>query len=64
MITTPGETSPDRQDLRYLVGFGLTYKLSREVQIKGEARREWLHSNVPGNDYTADVFLLGLRFQR
>jgi hypothetical protein len=64
VITTPGETSPDRQDLRYLVGFGLTYKLSREVQIKGEARREWLHSNVPGNDYTADVFLLGLRFQR
>jgi hypothetical protein len=50
--------------LRYLVGFGLTYKLSREVQIKGEARREWLRSNVPGNDYTADVFLLGLRFQR
>jgi hypothetical protein len=64
VITTPGETSPDRQDLRYTAGFGLTYKLSREVQIKGEVRRDWLHSNVPGNDYTADTFLLGLRFQR
>ena len=64
VVTTPGETSPDRQDLRYMIGFGLTYKLSREVQIKGEVRRDWLHSNVPGNDYTADTFLLGLRFQR
>jgi hypothetical protein len=64
VVTTPGETSPDRQDLRYQIGFGLTYKLSREVWLKGEVRRDWLHSNVPGNDYTADTFLLGLRFQR
>jgi len=64
VITTPGDTSPDRQDLRYEIGFGLTYKLSREVQLKGEVRRDWLHSNVPGNDYTADIFLLGLRLQR
>jgi len=64
VITTPGDTSPDRQDLRYEIGFGLTYKLSREVHLKGEVRRNWLHSNVPGNDYTADTFLLGLRLQR
>lgn len=64
VITVPGETSPDRQDLRYEAGFGLTYKLSREVQLKGEVRRDWLHSNVAGNDYTADTFLLGLRLQR
>ena len=59
-----GRTSPDRQDLRYQIGFGLTYKLNREVQLKGEVRQDWLRSNVPGNDYTADTFLLGLRFQR
>jgi hypothetical protein len=64
VITTPGETTPDRQDLRYGIGFGLTYKLNREVQIKGEVRRDWLHSNVAGSDYTADLFLLGLRLQR
>ncbi len=64
VITTPGETSPDRQDLRYEIGFGLTYKLSREVQLKGEVRRNWLHSNVDGNDYTSNIFLLGLRLQR
>jgi hypothetical protein len=54
----------DRRDLVYEVGFGLTYKLNREVQLKGEYRRDWLHSNIAGNDYTADVFLLGLRLQR
>ncbi len=48
----------------YEVGFGLTYKLNRDVQLKGEVRRDWLHSNIAGNDYTADVFLLGLRLQR
>ena len=64
VISTPGDTSPDRQDLRYEIGFGLTYKLSREVQIKGEVRRDWLHSNVAGNDYASNIFLLGLRLQR
>jgi hypothetical protein len=64
VISTPGETTPDRQDLRYEIGFGLTYKLSREVQIKGEVRRDWSHSNVAGSDYTSSIFLLGLRLQR
>ena len=64
VITTPGETSPDRQDLRYQVGFGLTYKLNPEAQIKGEVRHDWLRSNVAGNDYNSTVFLLGLRLQR
>ncbi len=64
VISTPGETTPDRQDLRYALGFGLTYKLSREMQIKGEVRRDWSHSNVAGSDYTSNIFLLGLRLQR
>ncbi len=64
VISTPGETSPDREDHRYYVGAGLTYKLNRSVQIKGDFRHEWLHSNVAGNDYTASIFLLGIRFQR
>ncbi len=53
-----------RQDKRFSAGVGLTYKLTRSAQIKGEFRQDWLRSNVSGNDYTASVFLLGLRFQR
>jgi hypothetical protein len=54
----------DREDTRYSAGVGLTYKLNRTMQLKGEFRQDWLHSNVAGNDYTSSVFLLGLRFQK
>jgi hypothetical protein len=54
----------DREDRRLSAGAGLTYKISRSVQIKGEFQQYWLHSNVAGNDYTASVFLFGVRFQR
>jgi hypothetical protein len=63
VVTTPGGTV-DRQDKRFSAGVGLTYKLNRSVQIKSEFRQDWLRSNVSGNDYTASVFLLGLRFQQ
>lgn len=53
-----------REDKRYSAGAGLTYKLNRTTQIKGEVRQDWLRSNVTGNDYTASIFLLGLRFQQ
>ncbi len=53
-----------REDKRYSAGFGLTYKLNRTTQIKGEFRQDWLRSNVSGNDYTASIFMLGLRFQQ
>jgi hypothetical protein len=53
----------DRADKRFSAGVGLTYKLNRLVQIKGEVRQEWLRSNVTGNDYNATIFLLGLRLQ-
>ena len=54
----------DRIDRRYSAGVGLTYKLNRSVQLKGEFRQDWLRSNVVGVDYTASVFMAGLRFQR
>jgi hypothetical protein len=53
-----------REDQRYAATARLTYKLSREVQLKGEYRREWQTSNVLGGDYAANIFLLGLRLQR
>ena len=64
VITTPGETTPDRQDLRYSIGLGLTYKFSRELWLKGEFQQNWVRSNVSGNDYDASLFLLGVRLQR
>jgi hypothetical protein len=53
-----------RQDDRYAGSFALTYKLTRELQLKGELRREWLDSNIAGNNYQAYVALLGVRLQR
>ena len=54
----------DRLDKHFSAGAGLTYKLNRFAQIKGEFRQDWTRSNVTGVDYTASVFMLGLRLQR
>jgi hypothetical protein len=54
----------NREDRRYAASIGLVYKLSRDMQLKGELRQYWLRSNVSGVDYTATAILVGLRFQR
>jgi hypothetical protein len=54
----------DRIDQRMYASIALTYKLTRELQAKAEVRRDWVVSNVPGVDYVANQFLLGLRAQR
>jgi hypothetical protein len=54
----------DRIDHRYFVSLALIYKLSREVHLKGEIRRDWLRSNVPDIDWSANLFLVGVRLQR
>jgi hypothetical protein len=51
-------------DNRYTIGAGLTYKMNRNVQLKGEARREQRESNVPDEDYVAHIFMMGLRLQQ
>jgi hypothetical protein len=53
-----------RLDNRYAGSFALIYKLNREMQLKGELRREWLTSSLSGNNYQAYVALLGVRLQR
>ncbi len=53
-----------RTDNRYFVATGLTYKLNREMQLKGEVRQDWLNSNVSGVAYTATTFLLTMRLQK
>jgi hypothetical protein len=53
-----------RQDNRYAAALALTYRLTRDLQLRGELRREWLTSNMAENNYQAYVALLGLRLQR
>ena len=50
-----------RKDDRYSIGGTLTYKLNRWAQAKGEVRQEWLRSTIPGVDYDATVFMLGMK---
>jgi len=56
-------TAAGRVDKLFSAGVGLTYKLNRSVQIKGDFHQDWLRSNVSGVNYTASIFLFGLRFQ-
>jgi hypothetical protein len=53
-----------RKDDRYSVSGAITYKLNRMASVKGEIRHDWLTSTIPGVDYEATVFLLGMRLQR
>ena len=53
-----------RNDDHYTAAASILYKLNREMQLKAEYRREWLHSTVPGVDYLSNVYLLGLRLQK
>ena len=53
-----------RDDNRYFGSAGVTYKLNRDVQLKGEVRHDWLTSNVSGVAYNATSVLLTLRLQR
>jgi len=54
----------DREDDRYTIAAAMIYKLTRELHFKAEARREWLKSTVEGQDYTTNIFTVGLRLQR
>jgi hypothetical protein len=51
-------------DNRYVAAAALSYNLTREMVLRGEYRQEWRYSNIPGNDYWAQVWLMGIRLQR
>jgi hypothetical protein len=53
-----------RLDLRYTAGAQLTYMLTRDWWARAEYRNEWRDSNIPGQNYSANVYQLGLRWQR
>jgi hypothetical protein len=54
----------DRIDNRTSLAAIITYKINREIWLKGEYRREWMNSTAPNVDYTADIFLAGIKLQR
>lgn len=59
--TYQGDT---RLDHRQVAAAAITYRMNREVHVKGELRQEWLRSNSAGSDYDATIALIGLRLQR
>ena len=53
-----------QKDDSYSAGLRLDYSLTRSVMLRSSFTHERLKSSAPGNDYTANVFLLGLRLQQ
>ncbi len=53
-----------REDLTYVASSAISYIMNREMQLKGEYRREWRVSSEPSNDYLAHIWLITLRLQR
>jgi hypothetical protein len=53
-----------RNDNRYFVSAGATYKFTRDVWLKGELREDWLTSNFSGVAFNSTSALLTLRLQR
>ncbi|WP_424361275.1 outer membrane beta-barrel protein [Methylocystis parvus] len=45
------------------VGVALDYKVTRTISLRGSYRFETLDTTFPNADYTANVYLVGLRFQ-
>ncbi|MEZ5840434.1 MAG: outer membrane beta-barrel protein [Hyphomicrobiales bacterium] len=57
-------TGLDRTDTSLEASAGATYKLNRTAAVTARARHERLSTTVPGEDYTANSFEVGLSLQR
>ena len=51
-------------DTRYYTSAAVTYKFTREWQIRTELREDWMTATEPGFAYTATSLLFGVRWQR
>lgn len=51
-----------REDDRYSVGVSADYYVAQGVTLSASAARDERDSNVPGGDFTRDVFLLRLKY--
>jgi len=52
------------RDSRYFVSGGLTYKMTREVQLRTQIRQDWQFATQPGFSFTATSMLVGMHLQR
>jgi len=48
----------------FSASLGADYSLTRNIVLRANYTYEQMQSNVPGSNYTANVFLVGLRLQR
>jgi hypothetical protein len=53
-----------RIDDRFTYGGALTYYFNRSLALRGELRQERQSSNTPGENYTANIVMIGLHLQR
>ena len=53
-----------QKDDSYSAGLRLDYSVTRSIMLRTSFTHERLKSSAPGTDYTANVFLLGLRLQQ
>ncbi|QGM96480.1 outer membrane beta-barrel protein [Methylocystis parvus] len=53
----------DVQERGGFAGVTLDYKVTRTISLRGSYRYELLDTTFPNADYTANVYLVGLRFQ-
>jgi hypothetical protein len=61
---TYASTGTSRDDERFFLAAAMVYKLSRDMQVRAEVRRDWLKSNIDSADFTANTALIGVRWQR
>ncbi|MGJ5132065.1 outer membrane beta-barrel protein [Bradyrhizobium oligotrophicum] len=52
-----------RIDDRYFAGVAVAHRLTREVQIRGDVRQEWIRSSQWAANSAATIATLGVRFQ-
>ena len=52
------------RDYRYFVSAGVTYKMTREVQLRTQVRQDWQIATQPGFGFSATSVLVGMRLQR
>jgi hypothetical protein len=57
------EGSP-RTDDNYIVSAAMLFKMSRDLWLKGEYRREWLDSTISTANYVSNIYTIGVRLQR
>jgi hypothetical protein len=62
--TSSSTTTSGINERLFVANVKAEYALTRSVSIKASYSYEKLKTTVPGSDYTANVFLLGLRLQR